>query len=47
MDRLPDSVQKFIWGMLFGILLVPLFYLLRIFMGRRGRRIDIDESEWP
>lgn len=47
MERLPDSARKFLWGTLFGILLVPLLYLVRILVKRRGERIEIDDSEWP
>jgi len=47
MDRIPDGIQKFLWGTLFGIILVPILYLARILWKQRRERIVIDDSEWP
>ena len=47
MNKLPNSVKQFLWGALFGAILVPVLYLLRIWLKHRSERITIDESEWP
>jgi hypothetical protein len=42
-----QSIKQFLYGTLFGILLLPIIYIGRIWWKHRRARIDFDESEWP
>lgn len=47
MNKLPDSVRHFLWGAIFGVILVPLLYLARIWWKHRSERVTTEEDEWP
>ncbi len=40
-------MKRFLWGALFGVILLPTVYLLRLWRKRRNERIDFDDTEWP
>lgn len=47
MNNWPDSVRHFLWGTFFGVLLIPLLYVLRLWMKHRSDRVELDDAEWP
>ena len=42
-----QSLKQFLYGVLFGFLLLPIIYIGRIWWKRRREKIDFDEPEWP
>lgn len=47
MSKLPNGTRVFLWGVLFGILLVPVLYMLRSLWKSRNESVSIDDSDWP
>lgn len=42
-----QSLKQFLYGLLFGVLLLPILYIGRLWWKHRGEKIDFDEPEWP
>jgi hypothetical protein len=40
-------MRQFLWGVVFGIFLVPVMYIVRLWLKYRSEKIDYDEAEWP
>jgi len=40
-------MKQFFWGALFGIILLPALYIMRMVQKRRSERIDFTDTEWP
>jgi hypothetical protein len=47
MNKWPASVKHFLWGTVFGVILVPLLYLVRLWMRHRSERVELNETDWP
>jgi len=39
-------MRQFLWGVLFGVVLVPLMYILNLRRRERGKRDEFDDSDW-
>lgn len=39
-------MRRFLWGVLFGVFLVPLTYILNLKRRERSERVEFDDSEW-
>lgn len=42
-----QSLKQFLYGVLFGVLLLPIAYIGRLWWKRRSEKINFDEPEWP
>jgi hypothetical protein len=42
-----DIMKKFIWGVVFGIILVPVVYIGRLVKKYRSEKVHFDDTEWP
>lgn len=40
-------MKQFLWGVLIGIILLPILHMIRSWLKHRGERIDLNETEWP
>jgi hypothetical protein len=40
-------MRQFLWGVVFGIVLLPFVYIGRLWLHHRSEKIDFDEAEWP
>jgi len=40
-------MRQFLWGVIFGIFLLPIVYIGRLWLRHHSERIDFDEAEWP
>jgi len=40
-------MRRFLWGIIFGIILGPVMYIGRLWLRQRREKIDFDDSEWP
>jgi hypothetical protein len=47
MNNWRDTVRHFLYGVVFGIILVPVLYVTRMLWRRRSERVEIEEAEWP
>ena len=39
-------MRRFLWGVLFGVVLIPLMYVLNLKRRARNERVEFDDSEW-
>jgi hypothetical protein len=39
-------MRQFLWGVLFGVVLVPLMYILNLRRRERTKRVEFDDSDW-
>ena len=42
-----QSLKQFLYGIVFGVLLLPILYTGRLWLKHRSEKIDFDEAEWP
>ncbi len=42
-----QSIKQFLYGVLFGVLLLPIVYIGRLWWKHRSEKIKFDETEWP
>lgn len=40
-------MRQFLWGIVFGIVLLPIVYIGRLWFHQHSEKIDFDEAEWP
>lgn len=40
-------MRQFLWGLIFGVIFLPILYIGRILWRHRSEKIDFDDAEWP